>query len=93
MGLSPPKELNYINFDNLIREVPNQISNVLLHISLSGRVVKQKRIVYDVFMMFGDVGGLNDFLVLGLSIVFGFFSERYMIADFVAELFQFESKQ
>ena len=38
-------------------------------------------------MMFGDVGGLNDFLALGMTMVFSFFSNRYMLADFVSTVF------
>ena len=43
----------------------------------------QKRVVYDVFMMFGDVGGLNDFLVLVLASFFGLASERFLLASLV----------
>ena len=92
MDLATPQELDYLNFDDLVKETPSRGQNILLDISLSNKVIKQKRVVYDIFMMFGDVGGLNDFLFLGLSMVFGFFSERYMVADFTAELFQFVSK-
>ena len=94
MGLSPPKTINYFNFDPVVTMAPQQEnSDMIFEVSLSNRVIKQKRIVYDVFMMFGDVGGLNDFLALGLTMVFGFFSNRYMVADFVSTLFQFDYRQ
>ena len=35
-------------------------------VNLSNRVVIQKRSVYTMLMMFGDVGGVNDFFALGL---------------------------
>jgi len=47
----------------------------------------QKRIVYDTFALFGDVGGTYDFLVLTLSTCFGFFSEKLMFASLVEKLF------
>ena len=43
-------------------------------------------------MMFGDVGGLSDFLALGLSFFFATFEEPMMIASIVEKLFLFSSK-
>ena len=57
-------------------------------IGLSSKVVVQKRIIYDILMMFGDVGGLYDFLVLGLSTIFSFFSEHLMTASLIKSLFR-----
>ena len=37
--------------------------------------------------MFGDVGGLRDFLGLFISAFFGFFSEHFMSASLVQTLF------
>ena len=48
----------------------------------------QKRIVYDIFMLFGDIGGLGDFLVLGLASVFGLFSEHLKTADLITQMFR-----
>jgi len=39
-------------------------------------------------MMFGDVGGLRDFLGLGLATVFGFFSEHFMTASLIKSLYR-----
>lgn len=57
-------------------------------ISLSKKVVYQKRTVYDIFMMFGDVGGLNDFLGVLLSSVFGLFSDSLLNGAMVKKMFQ-----
>ena len=38
--------------------------------------------------MFGEVGGLNDFLSLGLSSLIGIFSERFMRASLIQKLFR-----
>ena len=56
-------------------------------INLSHKVIIQKRVVYDVFMMFGDVGGLRDFLGVFLASIFGFFSEEFFNAKIVKRLF------
>ena len=58
--------------------------------SLSQKVTRQRRVVYDIFMMFGDVGGLNDFLVLIFSGLFGFISNTFLDASLVKELFMSE---
>ena len=79
MGLPEPKQISYMNIEEKVHELPNFWPWYPLHIqlSLSNKIVKQKRIVYDVFMLFGDVGGLNDFLALGLSSFFGLFSAKF----------------
>ena len=38
-------------------------------------------------MMFGDVGGLSDFLAVGLSALFTFFTDRMMLASLVQKVF------
>ena len=43
-------------------------------------------------MMFGDVGGLNDFLSLLISPVFGLFSEYLLNGDMVQKMFHSVSK-
>ena len=42
-------------------------------------------------MMFGDVGGLNDFLALGLSSLFAFIEGPMMLASMVQKLFLFST--
>ena len=61
-------------------------------ISLSKKVIHQKRNVYNIFMMFGDVGGLNDFLCLLISPVFGLFSDYLLNGDMVQKMFHSTSK-
>ena len=39
-------------------------------------------------MMFGEVGGLNDFFALILATFFGYFSERFLQASLVEKLFR-----
>ena len=52
------------------------------------RTVKEKRIVYDTFMMLGDVGGLGDVLILGVASLVGIFSEPIMTAGFISKLYR-----
>ena len=40
------------------------------------------------FMLFGDIGGLRDFLALGLASVFGLFSEHLKTADLINRIFR-----
>ena len=87
MGMTEPRKISYLNFDanqNSI-ELSTQYSTILL--SLSSKVVKQKRIVYDIFMLFGDIGGVKDFLFFNSSFVFGIFSKKLMEASLVTNLF------
>ena len=79
MGLSQSKKLNYLNFDESMIEWPvlDEIHmNIPLstHIMLSKKITIQKRIVYDLFSMLGDVGGLYDFLYISLFTIFHLFS-------------------
>ena len=57
-----------------------------IEMALSEKVVRQKRVVYDIFMMFGDVGGLNDFLFLFFGTLFGYFSEDLLLAKMVKKM-------
>ena len=91
MGLSEPKELNYLNFDKSSLKVSHRSfdqPHFSVMISLSNEVTVQKRIVYDMFMLFGDIGGLRDFLALILASVFGLFSEHLKTADLISRLFR-----
>ena len=60
-------------------------------IGLSSKVTVQQRVVYDFLMMFGDVGGLNDFIALALTSIFGLLSERLMQRDLAQNLFHVTS--
>lgn len=75
LGFSEPKQVDYMNFDENILLVEEEFVGVLkIVINQSKKVTKQKRVVYNCFMMFGDVGGLYDFLRLALATIFGTFS-------------------
>ena len=56
--------------------------------SLSTKVNIQKRTVYDIFMMFGEVGGLRDFIFLILAPFLSLFSERFLLASIVSKLYR-----
>ena len=55
--------------------------------SVSNLVSIQKRTVYDILTMFGDVGGLRDFLSIGFSTCLALVSERMMLASIIESLF------
>ena len=44
--------------------------------------------VYDIFMMIGEVGGMRDFLILGLAPLFGLFSNQFLMASVITKLFR-----
>ena len=88
MGLSDPKTLDYLNFDKSSSQITVTAPQFTVWINLSSKVTKQKRVVYDIFMMFGEVGGLYDFLALALASIFGFASEHIMFASLVQKLFR-----
>ena len=74
--MAEPVELKYLNFAQSIRQTENYIFDapVIVGITLSNRVYIQSRVVYDVFMMLGEVGGLHDFILLGLATLISPFS-------------------
>ena len=45
--------------------------------TLGSRIIIEKRIVYDGFMMLGDVGGLGDFFFLALASLIGLVSGHF----------------
>ena len=48
----------------------------------------EKRIVYDLFMMLGDVGGLSDILTVVTATVVGFFNKPLMLASLTTKLYK-----
>ena len=52
----------------------------------------QKRVVYGYLDMFGDVGGLNDFLSIVAGGIFGIFSEGFRQAYMAEKLFHQQEK-
>ena len=53
----------------------------------------QKRIVYDTFMMLGDVGGLSDILVLITAAFVSVLNEPLFNAKLISKLFMEQPKQ
>ena len=82
MGLTDPEVLHYMNMDKVLREMPQGWASgaQTTLITLSKKVTLHKRIVYDTFMMLGDIGGLLDFIFLVLAAIFGFLSEKRMVS-------------
>ena len=70
--------MDYLSAKNDFLEWPKpqvtQDYGVSIIYYLSNEILIQKRVVYDAFMMFGDVGGLYDFFNLVLCSMVGFFS-------------------
>ena len=63
LNLVQPETVNFMNFDPFFHESSVELfTDFTIWITLSSKVSKQKRIVYNVLAMFGDVGGLNDFI-------------------------------
>ena len=57
-------------------------------LTLSNQIFKEKRIVYDTFMMVGDVGGLNDFVTVILAYIVSNFSEYFMKTKLISKLYR-----
>ena len=49
--------------------------------------------MYDIFMMLGEVGGLNDFFVLISSTILGYFSEHLLTASVIEKSFRVKVSQ
>ena len=90
MGLSEPVEKRFLNFEDQLTEKYNfsNASHFGVKVSLSNRVQIQNRLVYDMFAMLGDVGGLYDFFCVTLAFFFGIFSERLFVVSLVKKLFK-----
>ena len=68
MNLAEPAELRYLNFADKVSQWPTHFRAPLtIQMNLSNKVFIQSRVVYDLFMMLGEVGGLRDFIVLFFS--------------------------
>ena len=87
MGLQSPFEIDYLNFDMIVKENSDKHFKFTIYMSLARQVVYQKRVVYDIFMMFGDVGGLYDFLIISLAPLLSFLSSKFMVTELLKSLF------
>ena len=91
MSLAEPHELKYLNFAEAKVEKENSSGALItLRFILSRRVYIQSRVVYDLFMMLGEVGGLSDFFVLILSTLMTVISGQSLSADLITKLFRFK---
>ena len=89
LGLMPAKKISYLNFDEYVQEQQANINNEFtIALIISDKFTIQKRIVYDIFEMLGDVGGLHDFLlIIILSSFFGTFSQNFMVTSIEKKVF------
>ena len=94
LGLTSPKLLNYINLSQSSFEIPpGLISNHQTWMfTLSNKVIYQKRIVYDLFMMLGDVGGLMDFVYFVLAAPISIFADRLFFLSINSKFFRYQAK-
>ena len=89
MDIAHVQNLDFLNLEQ-IDETPYGLSeNFAIYLKLGNRIHIQKRIVYDFLMMFGDVGGLNDFFVLLFVAIFSSFADKLMLRELAAKLFHF----
>ena len=90
LGLKDPKQLNYLTYSS-DRQLQPEYSkeDIVMHFkfTLSNEVVVQKRVVYNMFTMFGDVGGLLDFILIVLTPIFSYFSSSLSSATLVSKLY------
>ena len=95
LNLAEPSEVNYINYSNTHDQFVDLVGNppLTVHISLSRKVIIQSRVVYDIFMMLGEVGGLNDFFVLISSTILGYFSEQLLTASVIEKSYRVKVSQ
>lgn len=97
LGFQEPKEINYFNLEDQLTVYPqdwspqNNITSAIF--TLGSRIIREKRTVYDTFMMLGDVGGLDGIFGLACAALVGIFSENFMQAYIVAKLFRAPAKQ
>ena len=89
MDLFESKSIDFLNFEEILETPYGVGENFSVNLKLSNNVHYHQRIVYDVLMMFGDVGGLNDFLVLLLAAIFGFFADKMMLKELASKLFHY----
>ena len=93
--MASPSEIKYLNFGETLNESKGFQPGlpIQLEISLSRKVYIKRRVVYDIFMMLGEVGGLRDFIALACVALLGAFSERFLLVDVASNLFlQFDQE-
>jgi len=89
LGLLSPKEVDYLIIDSHNTDWPNTAvegNQTTFLFMLTRKVTLQKRVVYNVFMMLGDIGGLNDILGIFVSFIVGIFSSQLMQSELISKL-------
>ena len=59
--------------------IPSLHPNFHITFNLSKKIKYQKRIVYDIFVMLSDVGGLYGIIHTTLAVIIGFYSKNFYI--------------
>ena len=79
LGFDNKKVLNYLNFDDRYEEttIPSHNPHFQIHLNLSKKVKYQRRIVYDIFVMLSDVGGLYGIIHTTLAVIIGYYSKNF----------------
>ena len=87
LGIHEPDTFEFLNFSDFVADSSLTHGTINIDIMLSQKVTIQNRIMYDFAMMFGDVGGLYDFINLSLAALVGFFSKNFLVASLIQKLF------
>ena len=89
MGLSEPREFRYMNAEKseIEQSVYTTFFNFSITFSLSNKVHYHRRTVYDIFHLYGDVGGFADFVTLFFGLVFSRFADSFLKASAISSLF------
>ena len=81
MNLAEPVKLDYLNLSDKTIELKGYLdAPVTIELLLSSKVYIQNRVVYDLFMMLGEVGGLRDFIALFFSTFMTSISQQFLLA-------------
>ena len=88
-GLSEPKQLSFLNFpDHEPINLHNTYSYFTAELVLASKIKIQSRTVYDMCLMFAEVGGLYDFMMLSFAGLMGSISKRFLHAALIEKLFK-----
>ena len=91
MGLGSAKEISFLNSADVMKAHTQDFTTnkrTSFVFTLSNRIVKQKRVVYDLFMMLGDVGGLSD-IIIGICLTLvSVVNEPFMTSKLIQKLYK-----
>ena len=93
-GLIEPTEIKYLNFNKYFYEYQSKYNpGFTIQLRLDNTIQIQKRVVYNLLMMFGDVGGFHDIIRWLLPTIFTFFADKFIKADLIQNLFRVSEQQ